>query len=258
MTLKVSKALRNFTVADGSATQALSNCVIKYYTGTQPANADAAPTGTLLCTFSKSGGALTREVLATGTMTLTGGASGSVNSVTVNSIDILGAAVAFDTSLAVTATKVAAQINRNPQNYLFTASASGAVVTIKAKPGLGALPNTWAVSAGLTTITASFAAMASGVTAVNGLNWDATAVNGVLNKHPDEVWQGTAVAGGTVGWFRVEAAVLDAGGIDSTESIIRVDGAVATSGGEINMGNTTIVNAAVQTISALTIELPTL
>ena len=62
MALRPSIALRNFVAEGGSLKKALSNCVLKVYSGAQPATAEAAPTGTLLCTYSKSSGALTREV----------------------------------------------------------------------------------------------------------------------------------------------------------------------------------------------------
>lgn len=257
MSARFSKAIRNYLLEAGSLKNGLSNCKIKFYTGSQPADADAAPTGTLLVTFTKSGGAFTAEVLSSGSVTLTGGGSGSVNTVTVNSIDILGAAVSYNTSLAQTALDVITQINNNPANLLYVASTGGtAIITIKAKPGLGTIPNTWVVTSTLTTITASYANMASGVTAVNGMTWGDSAA-GVLVKHPTEVWQGTAVATGTAGWYRVEAAVVDSLAVDSSEVYLRHDGAIAASGGEVNSTNTSITSGGVQTLNSFTITLPT-
>lgn len=257
MALRASKALRNFMLESGSLKQAFQHCRIKLYSGAQPATADAAPTGTLLVTYTNAGGANTAEVLAAGTVTLTAGSAGSVDTVTVNALDILGGAVPFNTSLSQTATDVAAKINNNPQNLLYTASASGAVVTLKSKPGLGALPNGWVVAGTLTTMTASYANMAGGVSAVNGLTWG-DAADGKLTKSATETWQGTAVATGTAGWFRVEAAVADAGAVDSAEAVMRLDGSVATSGGDMNMASTSIVMGAVQTLSSGALTLPTL
>lgn len=256
MALRLSKALRNYLLEGGSMKHAMSNCVLKVYSGAQPATADAAPTGTLLVTYSKAGGALTREVRATGTVTLTGGGAGSVDTITVNAIDVLGGSVPFNTTLAQTATDVATAINNNPKNHLFEASAVGAVVTLKAKPGLGAVPNGWVVAGTNTTITTSYVNMASGVTAVNALNWGDAAA-GILVKLPTDVWQGTAVATGTAGYFRFEASVTDAGALDSTESVLRIDGAIANSGAELNMTSTSIASAAVQTVSSFSLTLPT-
>src|SRR5258707_9960693 len=113
MTARYSTGLRNFIAKQGSFDDAMRNGIIEIYSGAQPASADAAPPGTLLCTISANSGGVTSEVLATGTLTLTGGAAGSVNTVTVNSIDILGGVVPFNATLAQTAADVASQINRN-------------------------------------------------------------------------------------------------------------------------------------------------
>lgn len=257
MALRPSSALRNFLLEGGSLKKALSNCFIKVYSGAQPASADAAPTGTLLVTYSLASGAPTREVRSIGSVDLTGGASGSVDTLTVNSISILPAAVPFNTSLAQTAQDVCDAINDNPQNYLFDAFVSDTdKINIRARPGLGALPNTWVVASTVTTITKTDANMASGVTAVNGLNWgDAEA--GVLIKDASETWSGVAAASGTAGWFRIEAAVSDPGTLDSAEAVIRLDGSVSTSGADMNLGTTVIVSGATQTLSSGSITLPT-
>lgn len=258
MALRLSKALRNFMAEDGPIKKALSNCVLKSYTGAQPANAEAAPTGTLLVTYSLAGGALTREVQSSGSVALTGGGAGSVNTLTVNGLEIMGSATNFNTSLTQTATDIVTKINNNPKNYLFQASnvaGTSATITIKAKPGLGALPNAWVVASTVTTITKTDTNMSGGVDAVNGLNWGDSAA-GIMVKETG-TWQGTAAATGTAGWGRFEASVTDAGGVDASESIIRMDVAIATSGAELNMGSTSIVIATVQTVSAFSITFPT-
>jgi hypothetical protein len=258
MALRFSKGLRNFLNEGGCIKQALANGKLLIYTGSQPTTADDAIAGTLLVTITKSSAAHTAEVRATGSVTLTGGASGSVDTVVVNSIDILGGAVSFNTSLTQTATDVATKINNNPKNLLFVAEASGAVVTLKAKPGLGTLCNGWVVSATLTTITASYVNVGSGVAGVNpanGLTFGDSAA-GVLARNTAEVWSGTAVADGTAGWFRYVGAVTDPGTSDATETYIRLDGNIATSGANLNMSNTAIVTGAVQTISGFSLTYP--
>lgn len=255
MTIRFSTGLRNFVNESGSYKQALANGKLKVYSGSQPASANDAPTGTLLYVVSKSSGAVTEEVKATGTVTLTGGASGSVDSVSVDSKSILPAPVAFDTDLATTAAAVAEAINNNPKNALFTASASGAVVTIVAKPGLGAAPNTWVVASTATTITKTDADMSGGVDAVNCLTFGDSAA-GTLVKNPAESWTGVGLASGTAGWFRFEGAGLDGGAADSSESKIRIDGNVSTSGGNLNMSSTLVALGATQTISSFSITIP--
>lgn len=257
MALRLSTALRNFVQEDGGFKRAMSNCVLKIYTGSQPATPETAPSGTLLCTYSNASGALTREVLSVGTVDLTGGASGSVDTLTVNSIEIMGSATNFITSLALTAQAVCDKINNNPFNHLFTAFVTSTdIINIRAKPGLGALPNGWVVASTVTTITKTDANMASGVTALNGLNWGDAAA-GVITKLSTQTWSGSPGNTGTAGWFRFEAAVSDAGGTDSTESILRMDGSIAASGAEMNRGNLTITTAVTDTIDSFTVAFPT-
>lgn len=256
MTLRLSSAARNFIVQHGSLKKAFQNGKILIYSGAQPATADAAPTGTLLCTITRASGAHTSEVLATGTVTLATGASGSVDTVTVNGVNILTeGAVAFDTSLTTTAANLAAAINRSESSPEYTATSSGAVVTIKAARGSGAAPNTFVVSATLTTITATYGNMAGGVAAANGLQFDVAAA-GTITKKTGEVWSGVNAASGTAGWYRFVGAVADSGVADSAETEIREDGAIATSGSQLNMSSTTLTSGATTTIDTWSRTLP--
>ena len=104
------------------------------------------------------------ETLATGSVTLTGGSSGSVDTVKVNGVDILGAAVAYNTSLTQTAADVATQINSNTDK--FTATSAGAVVTVSDIADSGVLHNGQTVTVTVTGITATTTALTGGVDAV--------------------------------------------------------------------------------------------
>lgn len=248
MALRFSKGLRNFLLEAGSMKNALANGRIQIYTGAQPTDADSAVAGTLLATITLAAGAFTAEVLATGSVSLDSGGSGSVNTFTVNSLEIMGSATAFNSTLTQTAADIVTKINNNPKNLLFVASSVGATITITAKPGLGTLANGWVVATTVTTITKTDNNMANGVLAVNGLTFgDATA--GVLSKPSADTWSGAAVATGTAGWFRYLGSVADAGAADASEVYIRMDGSVATSGSDLNMSNTNFVTLAVQTIA---------
>lgn len=255
MTLRYSTGLRNFLAKFGSLADALQNGQIEIYTGAQPSSADAAPTGTKLCTVTASSLARTAEVRASGTVTITGGAAGSVDAVTVNGVDVLGASVPFNGTLAQTATDVAAQINRHKSAPNYEASAVGAVVTIKALPGAGASANGFAVSATLTTITASFANMAGGVNPVNGLKFDGPS-SGEMDIYEAQVWSGENVAAGVAGWFRFTGSVADTGLVDSAGTQIRLDGSVSTTGADMNLNNTTLALAATTRITAATATVP--
>lgn len=249
MTLRISSGARNFLLQHGSLKKAFQGGKILIYSGAQPSSADAAPTGTLLCVVTKSSGAHTAEVRATGTVTLATGAAGSVDTVTVNGVNILtNGAVPFNVSLTQTAADLAAAINLSESSPEYTASASGAVVTIKAARGAGAAPNGFVVSATLTTITATYGNMAGGVAWVNGLSFDVSAA-GTIVKKAGEVWTGVNLASGTAGWYRFVGAVADSGVADSTETEIREDGAIATSGAQLNLTNTTLALDATTTIA---------
>lgn len=102
---------------------------------------------------------------ATGTVTLDTGASGSVDGILVDSVEIMSGAESFDTSLSITATNVAANITANTSSPNYTADAVGAVITITAAINAGAGPNTFTVVSSVTTITKTDVNMASGVTA---------------------------------------------------------------------------------------------
>lgn len=258
MALRFSKGFRNFINEAGPLKQALAGGKLLIYSGAQPTDADSAVTGTLLVTLTLASGAYTAEVASQGKTTLTGGAGGSVNTFTVNGIEIMGSATNFNASLAQTATDIATKINNNPKNILFAALASGADVIITAKPGLGTLPNGWVLATTTTTITktdVNLGTTTAGVNSVNGLTFGDSAA-GTIVKNPTETWSGAAANSGTAGWFRFVGAVVDAGAADASEVFIRVDGNIATSGANLNMSNTTIVALAVQTLNTFSLTYP--
>ncbi len=78
------------------------------------------------------------------------------------------------------------------------------------------------------------------------------ASGGTLTKDPNAVWSGAAVATGTAGWFRL-SPLDDAGATDTVTP--RIDGAVGTSGAELNMSSTSIVSGAVQTIVSFNVSM---
>lgn len=269
MSVRQSDALRNHVVSGGSYRQAFNGGKILGYSGSQPTTANDAVQGTLLVTFTKSSGAHTAEVFPLGVVTLgqTGAGSGTVDTFTINSLEIMGGAVASLATITLTADAVVRKINNNPKNQLFTASNVAGVVTIAGKPGLGSLYNTKAISVGVTagtnTVTQSVTSTTfgsgtgggtAGVDAVNGLTWE-KAASGAMVKNTDETWSGVAVADGTIGWYRRVAAVSDLGTADASAVYMRMDGSVAASGVQLN-GSTTIVNGATQTISSATFTMP--
>ena len=104
-------------------------------------------------------------VSATGTVTLTGGGAGSVDSITVNGVTITSGSVSFTTDLATTATAVAANITAHTSTPNYTAVAVGAVITITASTA-GQASNGFVVVANTTTITTTVTNMAGGLNAL--------------------------------------------------------------------------------------------
>ena len=86
-----------------------------------------------------------------------------------------------------------------------------------------------------------------------GLTFDAP-VDGVISKAAAESWQGTTLANGTAGYFRLYAAGDDPAILSTTNE--RVDGSIAVSGGDMNISSTSLVASAVQTVSQFDITLP--
>jgi len=104
-------------------------------------------------------------VQAVGSVTLTGGAAGSVDSITVGGINIMSGSVAYVTSLAATATAVAANITAYTSSPNYSAVAVGAQINITATLA-GSTPNGLAVVATATTITTSKVDMYGGSNAL--------------------------------------------------------------------------------------------
>jgi hypothetical protein len=104
----------------------------------------------------------------------------------------------------------------------------------------------------LLTITVASGAFTPGAVA-NGLCFDAPAA-GIITKLSTQVWSGVGAGDGTAGWFRLSANGTDAGSISTT--LPRLDGAIATSGAELNMSSTTVATGATTTIDAFTVTLP--
>jgi hypothetical protein len=195
-------------------------------------------------------------VQAVGTVTLNSGAGGNVSAITVGGVEVLGAAIPFTTSLAATAALIAAQINRKRSVPDYTATAAGAVVTIKAPRGMGAGANSLAVVSTASTISTTDVSMSGGVNAVNGLRFD-TSTGGVLVKDDTQSWSGVAAATGTAGWYRFTGSVADSGAVDAAATELRLDGAISTSGAQLNMSSTSITSGATQTIASFPVTLPT-
>lgn len=231
--------------------QVFNRSRIEIYSGSQPATADAAITGTLLGTVTSSSGALTKETRATATITVAG-ASGSINTVTVGTLNIIpDGAVAFRTDANTTASDLCDAINRNG---MFEASVASAVVTVKPHYGSGTTYNAVALATTVTTLTAtSSGSFAGGVAPVNGLIFGSSA-SGAVAKASTQVWSFNGIAVGTAGWFRLYSSdTADTGALLSAAPWYpRLDGSIAVSGADMNLSNIAITVGAPNTIDTFT------
>lgn len=256
MTVRQSTGLRNQLAAGAGFGQIFNRGRIEIYTGAQPASADAAITGSLLGIVSSSSLALTKETRVLGTITIAG-AAGSVNTVTVNTLNIIpDGAVAFRVDAATTASDLCDAVNRCG---LFSATVSGAVVTISPPYGAGAAYNAATFATTVTTLTATVGAgtLSGGVSPVNGLIFGAP-VLGTVGKQAQQIWSFNGVLVGTAGWFRLYSSdVLDAGqALSAAPWYPRLDGSIAVSGADLNMSNISIALGAPNTIDSFTYTVP--
>ncbi len=88
--------------------------------------------------------------------------------------------------------------------------------------------------------------------ATNGLNW-ATPASGAITKNTDN-WRLSGSANGTAGWFRLMGNAADSGA--SSTTLPRIDGAIATSGGDMNFSSLTVAVGSITTIDAFTYSIP--
>jgi len=248
--MRLSTAMVNAMLGKLGIKSAVDNGIISIYSGTIPSTPDAIPNGTKLVDITLASGARTQETNATGTVTVTGG-SGSVTAITVNSIDILGGTIAYNTSTTQSAADIVTQINRNPKNRLYSATSSGAVITLTAFSGQGTLPNGLTVSS-TGTLTCTYANMSGGVNPANGLQWSAPAAL-VLSKPTADTWSGVGVNTGTAGWFRI-CAPNDAG-TAADPTMCRIDGTISTSGADMNLPSLSVVATSPFSVPSGTINL---
>jgi hypothetical protein len=178
-------------------------------------------------------------VLSYGTVTLSG-SGGQVDSLTIDSVELLGSAVAYLTSLTITAALVASAINANISYPRYKASSSGAVITIKALPGSGTTPNALVVACSVSggTLAATPANMAGGVAPINGLTFEEVAA-GVLTK--SGIWSGTVLATGIAGYWRMTGSTADDGTADAAPwTKPRMQGTCGSSAADYIMGSTSL------------------
>src|SRR3990167_1008157 len=259
MAIRASDGLRNHQLSGGSWRSAFAGGKLELWTGSQPASANTAPSGTKVLTYTDASGAHTVEVQPTGTALLAG-TVGTVTNLKVDGEDLMNGTATFVDTLTNLAIAVRDIINRNPHNLRFIASASSATVTIKGRLGIGANLNAIGVlvttgAGGITSTDTDVGNVVAGVTHINGLLFESASAGSIV-KLASQTWSGVIAVTGTAGWFRLKQAIADADGTDSSEAVLRLDGSVAVSGGGLNLTSTSLVSAATETISTFTPTAP--
>lgn len=255
MTIRLSEGLRNRIAQGMGFGRSLHNGYIDVRTGSQPLSADSAITGISLGIISVASGGLTKETRATATLTVTGGA-GTLTGVTVGTLPIVvdPGRVIWATSNTVAAALIADAIN---SSGIARATASAAVVTVSAPPGVGAAWNALALAA--TGITCTGSSFASGVAAGNGL-YLAQPAAGVIAKPSGVVWSCSGIAAGTAGWFRFFSSdTNDSGALITTltEPLhARMDGSVGVGSGDLQLSSLTFAISAPVTVDVASFTMP--
>ena len=253
MAPRLSTGMRDYLQMNGSIKQFLNGAIMRIYSGSQPATADLTD-GVLLNTITVSSGAHTPEVLSAGSVTVIG-TVGTVTSIVVDSVEVLGATQTFATTLTALATDIAAQINTFMSVPKYTATSSGAKVTIYASCGSGTTPNgldvTTTGAGGITATDVNMGTEVAGVAAVNGLTFGLVSA-GVLSK--SGVWSGVAGADGTPGYFRIARSAAEATGASALYK--RIDGSISTSSADLNINPNTSVNGVTLTIDTFAVTEP--
>jgi len=175
-------------------------------------------------TYNTAIGAATAEASApsSGTVELTGGAAGSVDSITVDSVEVMSAAVPFDTDLETTATNVASNITANTSAPNYTAAAAGTIVTITATI-MGATTNGFAVVSAATTLSTADTSMANGSDGATLVARDSFMRSAVITNITDQKTFNIAVddARAVDDWFNNGALIFESGLNEATVSEIR-------------------------------------
>lgn len=87
----------------------------------------------------------------------------------------------------------------------------------------------------------------------SGINFDAAAVAGVLNKAPGETWSGVNAASGAASFFR-HVLAADSGALSTTA--VRIQGTVAVAGADMNLTSVALSSGATQTVDFYSVAMP--
>ena len=234
---------------DGCLKEIFYDGIIDIYSGSQPASADDAVTGTHLARITLAGGAFTAGIESTRRMdkaTITYGIDGDDYVLVINGTAYSYTSVNGDDNDAV-ALALAALVDASPVVEAY--AAANIIYTRAIYGGVDYTITNVGTTTGGNNVVAAVIANAR----INGLQWG-DSVLGVLSKEAG-VWEGVNLADGTAGYFRFKANPVD----DDSEStsLVRMDGNVSTSNAPLIIaGSINLVKDATTTVQAAAITRP--
>lgn len=104
-----------------------------------------------------------------------------------------------------------------------------------------------------TTLLVTYSDNDQGVGAGQGLDLEATAVDGAISKAAGQTWSGTAGATGTGLFWRYEQST-DTGGASTTE--IRIQGTIGGAGADLLVQSTSFTNTTLYTLDFFSLSIP--
>ena len=249
MPLRLSSGAVDALQENGCLKEIFHDMIIDIYSGSQPASADDAVTGTWLGRMTLAGGAFTAGIKSTRRMdkaTITYGIDGDDYVLVINGTSYSYTAVNGDDNDAV-ALALAALVDASPVVEAY--AAANIIYTRAIYGGVDYTITNTGTTTGGNNVVASVIANAR----INGLQWG-DSVLGVLSKEAG-VWEGVNLASGTAGYFRAKANAVD----DDSEStsLVRMDGNISTSNAPLIIaGSINLVKDATTTVQAAAITRP--
>lgn len=256
MAERLSTGMRNAVL--GMKRQLLDDCVMKIYSGTAPSSADDLVTGTLLVTVSKSSGTVSTTIRSKPDRWWFSIATGNTAGATVKvAVTVDGATtthtytiLATDTTDELVAEGVARMLNDLPQIEAICLGSVKAARTVVLQSKVFGL--TLTIADGTGTYAIAPTQIEAGSRAATYSIYFAAPSSGSMSKSTD-TWSGTIAATGVAGYFRI-VRHDDTGALSTTEE--RLQGTIATSGAELNMGNTTLTALATHTVTTYSLTEP--
>lgn len=264
MAERLSTGLRDWLLGYGSMREVFGDCIMNIYSGAAPASADNAVTGVLLATITKASGAVDTDKYDGGALSerstckaigLTlDGDHGAGDTVKIT-IDYNGAgAVAYqytNTDDAGDAQAVRDMVVRwmnKTFGYLHAVAGDTDDNFIWVAANVPGDTLVIADNGGVITVTVD-----DGIAAArSNCMYFAPPSSGSMSK-ASETWSGVVLVSGVAGYFRI-VEPEDDGTLSTTQR--RLQGAVSTSGAELNLSSTTLVKDTTLTIDTFSISLP--